>query len=230
MKIPVIWAANSTDIEIPTFDPVVAKRLDEASSYTDTLLEEIFDKQIYVPLFRGRKDLVFLDIGANIGLVSLYASDACKRIVALEPDPDTFTVLKSMTLKLSNIEPVCAALAPVDGQVDFYQNHENTTASSSVNTFGRQIHVSGLTLASILSIYQLEHVDVCKADCEGGEGESLTFEQLKSAEPVVDQYWLETHNCPKSTWQTKLGRISSDLRLLGYHHQEVEGMRLRAWK
>lgn len=228
------WApvslANGGYYEIPLFDPVVASRFHAPSSYSMTLVEEIFFKRIYAPLFKGRKDLTFLDIGANIGLVSLYASDACRRIVALEPDPDTFTVLKAMTLKHSNIEPVCAALAPVDGQVEFYQNDQNTTASSTVNTFGKQIHVSGLTLASILSIYQLEHVDVAKFDCEGGEGESLNWNQIHDARDIIDSYWIEVHNCPKTSWEHKLGQLVQGLSINGYHHHEIDGMRLRAWK
>lgn len=223
-----IKSANGRAVEIPLFDPVVATRFKEPSSYSQTLMEEVFIKEIYAPLFKGRKDLTFLDIGANIGLVSLYASDACRRIVALDPDPDTFTVLKAMTLKHPNIEPVCAALAPVDGQVEFYQNDQNTTASSTVNTFGKQIHVSGLTLASILSIHQLEHVDVCKCDAEGAEGESLSFEQLKISAPVVDTWFVELHNCPRTTWGQKLGELVNHLSALGYTHQRIEGMALVA--
>lgn len=225
-----IKSANGRSVEIPMFDPVVATRFKEPSSYTQTLMEEVFVKEIYAPLFKGRKDLTFLDIGANIGLVSLYASDACRRIVALEPDPDTFTVLKAMTLKQPNIEPVCAALAPVDGQVEFYQNDRNTTASSTVNTFGKQIHVSGLTLDSILSIHQLEHVDVAKFDCEGGEGDSLTWDQIRGAENIISEYWIETHNCPKTVWEFKLGHLVQRLSAAGYHHHEIDGMRLRSWQ
>lgn len=229
-RVEPIRAANGRVIDIPMFDPVVAARFKEPSSYAPTLMEEVFVKQIYAPLFKGRKDLTFLDIGANIGLVSLYASDACRRIIALEPDPDTFTVLKSMTLKHPNIEPVRAALAPVDGQVDFYRNDLNTTASSTVNTYGSQIHVPGLTLASILSIHQLEHVDVCKCDAEGAEGESLTFEELERAKNIVDCWYVEIHNCPLTTWQTKLGILASHFSRLGYHHMETLGMTLRVWK
>lgn len=225
-----IKSANGSAVEIPLFDPVVATRFKEPSSYAQTLMEEVFIKEIYAPLFKGRKDLTFLDIGANIGLVSLYASDACRRIVALEPDPDTFTVLKAMTLKHPNIEPVCAALAPVDGQVEFYQNDQNTTASSTVNTFGKQIHVSGLTLSSILSIHQLEHVDVAKFDCEGGEGESLNYQQLLQARDIIDCLFVENHNCPRSTWNEKMGAIVRDLTQLGYHRIEINGMALVARK
>lgn len=221
-----VTSANGTSFGIPMFDPVVSARFKDPSSYAPTLMEEVFVKEIYAPLFKGRKDLTFLDIGANIGLVSLYAYDACRRIVALEPDPDTFTVLKSMTLKHPNIEPVCAALAPVDGQVDFYRNHLNTTASSTVNTFGTQTKCTGLTLISILGIHQLEHVDVCKCDAEGAEGESLTIEQLRAAAPVIDTWMIELHNCPLSTWGQKLGRLVNDFSELGYHSQRIDGMAL----
>lgn len=232
MKInrPTVRMASCKTFDVPMFDPVVARHFGDASSYVETLLSEINVKGIYAPLFQGRKDLTFLDIGANIGLVSIYAYDSCARIVAVEPAPDTFTVLKAMTVSLPKIEAVRAALAPEDGPCEFFQNEANTTASSTVNTYGTFMEVPGLTLSSILSIYQLEHVDVVKCDSEGSEGESLSFDQLNAARNVVDCYYVETHNCPKSTWRAKFADILARLMVLGYKNTEIVGMTLRAWK
>lgn len=225
MKPELIMASGRT-FKVPMFDPLVARHFGYASSYVETLLREISDCQIYAPLFRGKKDLTFLDIGANIGLVSIYAADSCARIVAIEPAPETFNVLRSMTLGLKQIECVCAALAPEDGPCEFFRNQDNTTASSTVNTFGEFMQVNGLKLSSILRIHQLEHVDVCKCDVEGAEGESLTFEELHDAR-MIKSWWIETHNCPKSSWQEKQNRIRDDLSKLGYQ-TTVRGMVLEA--
>jgi FkbM family methyltransferase len=214
--------------ELPTFDPVVVSHIESDHALVGTLIDQINKEQIYRPLFEGKKDLTFLDIGANIGLVSLYASPACKRIVALEPDPKTFQVLKSMTLKFPQIECVEAALAPTDGEVQFYQNDLNSTASSTVNTYGTPTMVRGMTLSSILRIHQLEHVDICKVDTEGAEGESLTLDELRVAQSIIKSYFIETHNCPKSRWEEKLGRLVEYLSQLGYHDQKINGMALYA--
>lgn len=208
--------ANDTEFVIPMFDPVVANHFASVASHTGTLLHQIEVEQIYAPLFQGRKGLTFLDIGANIGLVSIYAAPSCKRIVALEPAKDTFAVLQAMTIKVPVIEPVCAALAPVDGEVTFYTNDVNSTASSTVNTYGTKTSVPGMTLAGILSVHQLEQVDVLKCDAEAGEGESLSIEQLEHAAPIVAKWYVETHNCPVSTWEHKLGTLAARFCRLGY--------------
>jgi hypothetical protein len=98
-----------------------------------------------------------------------------------------------------------------------------------VNTCGELIEVSGLTLSSILSIYQLEHVDVCKIDVEGAESQ-ITPEQFVAAKDVIDCYWIEFHNTPRKVWEELLISVSSMLVVLGYSIQEIEGMRLLARK
>lgn len=223
----ILALASGRKYELPLFDPLVANHFAADHSLVDTLLEQI-NGGMYAELFQNKKDLTFLDIGANIGLVSLYAMDNCKRIVALEPAPDTYNVLKAMTCRVPNIEIAEFALAPVEGEVTFYENNINSTASSTVNTYGHQIKVQGLKLSDILRIYQLESVDVLKCDAEGAEGESLRFEELTAAKDIVKSYYIETHNCPHTTWKCKLHGIFGKLLDLGYYKMRVDGMALIA--
>lgn len=221
---------NGQQFEIPLFDPVVAAHFQSPSSLVDTLMDEVSTRERYAEFFKGKKDLTFVDIGANIGLVSIYAAPACSRIIALEPAPETFKVLKAMTHKFSQIECVNAALLDRDGTHEFFLNDENSTASSAVNPFGDCIEVQGITLTSLLSIYQLEHVDVLKCDAEGSEGDALSLAQLDAAKSTVDSYMIEVHNCPKSTWEEKMTQLVAILSALGYNHQKIEGMALVASK
>lgn len=226
----VIKRSDGTEFTLPLFDPFLSEHLSKPSSNVPTLLHEINERQIYADMFAERGNLTFVDIGANIGLVSIYASSACDRILAVEPDPATFKVLKAATYPLPQIECFNAALCPKDGPCEFFENYENTTASSTVNTFGNKIMVPGLTLSSILRINQLEHVDVVKVDCEGAEELSLNAYELQMATPVVDRWYIETHNTPTSRWQDVMERLSLTLKYLGYTGQERTGMRLEACK
>lgn len=197
--------------------------------YIDSVQEQI-DHGMYHDLFVGKSDLVFLDIGANVGMVSIYASPYCNRIVAVEPSPQTFEKLVKNTHIYQMIECVQVALATVDGFVPFYVNDINFTASSTVNTYGKQIMVEGMKLSTMLQVYKLDHVDVAKLDIEGGEGESLNFRELEHATSIIDTYFIEFHNCPKTDWQHKFGTIVSYLLRLGYYNQKIEGMSLVARK
>ena len=213
--------------QIPLTDPIVAKHFSTDSSYVSTLLDQINDG-LYDKLFQGKKNVTFLDIGANAGLVSIYVADLCERIVAVEPSPEVFPVLQAMTKYFPNIEPVCAALAPVDKEVEFYLNDINSTASSTVNTYGTPTTVPGKTLGTILIENGLTHVDICKCDCEAAEGRSLTYEQLLLAKPIIQSWFIETHNCPEDTWQDKMGRLVRDLCRVGYDELTISGMTLTA--
>ncbi len=197
--------------------------------YIATLKEQI-NGGMYDHLFKGKHDLVFLDIGANIGLVSIYAVPFCKRIVAVEPALETWKQLMKNTKDYQIIGVDQSALAPEDRLVDFYENDLNFTASSTVNTYGQKTTVRGRTLMTILDRNYLTHVDVAKVDAEGSEGESLSFQQLELARPIVDCWYIETHNCPKTTWNHKLGTLVAYLSQLGYTEMSISGMAITATK
>ena len=57
-------------------------------------------------------DTLLIDVGANIGIYSLYAAKLVKEIIAVEPDPINSSILyENIGLnKLTNIRIVCAAL------------------------------------------------------------------------------------------------------------------------
>ena len=57
-------------------------------------------------------DTLLIDVGANIGIYSLYASRLVKEVIAVEPDPINSSMLyENVELnKLTNIRIVCAAL------------------------------------------------------------------------------------------------------------------------
>ena len=221
---------DGSRFDIPLSDPVVAAHFNNPATLTDHLIDQMGDDSIYAKMFKGKKDLVFLDIGANIGLISLYAAPACKRIVALEPAPDTYRMLRAMTLVDLNIEAHDIALAPRDEKIVFHLNDINPTASSSVNTYGTQIHVNGYKLSSIIGMYGLDHIDVVKCDAEGSEGESLSMIEIMNVALIIDTFYIEFHNCPKSSWEIKMGNTMKNLQLNGYHKFTVDGMTLYATK
>lgn len=216
--------------DVPLWDPMVAAHFESRHGYADEVLRQINEERLYERYFDGRRNLVFLDLGANIGLVSIHALQSCQRIVAVEPAPDAYAVLKAMTHAMPKIETIQAAIAPHDGRCEFYVNDINSTANSTVNTAGVKTSVRGVTLTNLLKEAQLTHVDFCKVDIEGAEGESLNMAELGAAKDIVDSYFIETHNCPKTTWEHKLGEIVGNLARCGYRHMEINGMGVYARK
>lgn len=197
--------------------------------YIDTVRDQIKNGMYDHLLEHINGPIVFLDIGANTGEVSRYFSQFALKVVAIEPAPDTFKILKCNTKDIfPAIECHNLALASEDGPHPFFVNDINFTASSTVNTYGRRITVKGLRLSSIIAVCNLNHVDICKIDAEGAEGESLTLEELDKAKDIIKTFYIETHNCPKTSWEHKLGTLVGNLARCGYSKMRIDGMALTA--
>lgn len=207
--------------------------------YIDTVRDQIkagvYDHLIEIRCVKlecnpKRENLVVLDIGANTGCVSNFFAPFSKRVVAIEPAPETFKMLVLNTDDMPNIECFNVALAPTDAFVPFYVNDINFTASSTVNTYGKQIMVEGLKLGTMLKRFNLDHVDVCKIDAEGAEGESLDYYAIDNAKDIIKTYYVETHNCPQTTWEHKLGTLVGNFARCGYTKMTIDGMAITATK
>ena len=203
------------------WDAIIHKDAGIDFNYLDGLIAQINDG-IYAPFFESKHDLIFLDIGANLGLVSIYAYDACKKIVAIEPAPNVLPILLALTKPFSNITVVSAALDSYDGQHEFFVNDINFTASSTENTYGKRTMVECRKLATLLKDQGLAHVDVCKIDCEGCEGTALDLYTLQAVSNIIDTFYIEVHNCPRSSWEYKLGMLARELARCGYHNIKVD--------
>lgn len=211
---PSIITARGNTLEIPMSDPVVRRHFENPNTYTEHLLKEINDG-LFAFALKGKHGINMVDIGANVGLVSLYAHDVCGHILAVEPSQQ-FEVLTRLCKPYPNIKCVQCALAPMEGLFTFHNNDVNTTASSMENTYGTLSQVVGVTLRTLLERNGLIKVDVAKIDIEGSESKCLTDEQVGWARPIVREYYVECHNCPESTYQNKLATLGYVFKKHGY--------------
>ena len=126
---------------------------------------------------------VFVDIGANIGLYSIFASrvlGADGKAIAIEPHPVTAKKL-SYNLKTNQCENVQlhrVAISTDDGHIDFWPDVGKNVGRSSVlkeavGKTGDKISVSARNLELLLIDEQVEAVDLIKIDVEGYEDQAL---------------------------------------------------------
>lgn len=209
-----ILTANGARYEIPMEDPEVRRHFEAPSSYTDEILRQINEARFYDPLFKGQKDLVFYDIGANVGLVSLYAQDACCKIFAVEPS-EHFNVLSKLAKPFPNIVPLQRALNDHNGPVPLRLFEGNTTGHSLVLPVGStSMIVSGVTLSVLLAAHN--HVDVVKVDIEGAEMTAINDEELEKIRGKVTTFYIEAHCLTNQSFEKSQEILCQVLTRHGY--------------
>jgi FkbM family methyltransferase len=125
------------------------------------------------------KDCTVLDIGANIGLYSLWFAKRVVpggRVYAFEPGPTARAMLEAnMALNMvTNVEIVPAACCLHSGPTEFYlaQNHHCSSRDADSAGGGRsfeKITVEGVSLDDFRdSLPKREHLSLIKMDIEGG--------------------------------------------------------------
>lgn len=131
---------------------------------------------------------IVLDIGANIGLHSIYFSELAKqgKIISLEPSLTTFDLLVNNVAGIPNIVPLNIAASGSGGIADFFDASDNAY-SSLIDTKRKEIiginRVPCMKIDDLVSSLELCAVDFVKIDVEGME-----YEVLRGMLDVISKY------------------------------------------
>lgn len=122
---------------------------------------------------RERPD-VLIDLGANVGEVSIYAHTlGIRRIIAIEPDPIVLECLK-FNLKETASEIEGLAIGNVTGKVTFYsQSHSADSSLFKPEGEATEVSVESMTLNDFCDEKNLSGTILLKMDAEGFEPEIL---------------------------------------------------------
>lgn len=130
----------------------------------------------------GIDSKVIFDIGANVGIRTSVFSDLAEKVVAIEPNKDLATILKSK-FKGANVEIIEKACASDSAVYEFYigANHLISTLSqefiqhkedsNEIRKWSKPVKVNSISLNELVEIYGTP--DFCKIDVEGFEKEVL---------------------------------------------------------
>ncbi len=143
------------------------------------------------------KDMTILEVGGNVGAVTLYLSRFAKSLYVMEPSTQHLEVLHKTVEynKLDNVTIIPKALDAVDGERTFYENDKNNTMFSLKQTFpvSKEETVQCASLSSILDEYNIDCVDFMKLDVEGSEIDILTSESFRKESGRIKSLLIEYH-------------------------------------
>jgi FkbM family methyltransferase len=152
----------------------------------------ILEREYVLPL--ARDPAVIVDAGAYTGISSLWFASRYPnaRILALEPDPANYELLRWNVSRERRITPLQEALWPEDGMVAIRDAGAGAWGHRVSGDAGPKT-VKATSMRSLMQRMGLERVDLLKLDIEGAEVELFEADS-RSWLHVVDAIAVETHD------------------------------------
>ena len=147
-------------------------------------------------------DGVFIDIGANVGIYTLWACQTLSSqglAVTIEPNPLVYDRLL-FNLQANQVQhtdwprvrTLAVAISDTDGLFDLHLDQTNLGAGSLVShaDSGKNIQVSCRTLMSVLAECDVARIDILKIDIEGAEDLALLPFLSAVGVPLLPRYLI----------------------------------------
>lgn len=196
--------------------------------YNNTCEKRIlFTPQFFDPAERAllasriRDDMIFVDIGANIGGYSLFVAARAAsraRILAIEPHPVTF---ERLTYNISQnpfatVKAIDCAIADRDGEITLFLDpgNQGETSIRISDSGGDYLRVPAKSLKNVLAEEDYPRVDALKIDIEGAEDVVLEPFFREASPALWPQLLICAHS--RSRWSVDLDSLLPD-----YGYREV---------
>ena len=174
------------------------------------IVDEVWQQEIYNKIYSIKKGDTVIDIGANVGIFSLYAAVKGARVYCFEPNPEIYEILlKNIQTNSfeSEIKPFNMALGDIDGYIELFVPNTNDIYSESLASTDkrfieditrktgrdfRKFSVLCRKLETILDDLEIDQIDFIKLDCEGAEFDIIKCSSVDAIRKVKN-ISLEVH-------------------------------------
>lgn len=189
--------------------------------YKEVFKKESYEvpKSILLEIQKEIKNPLIIDIGAHIGLATIYFKDQFpnSQIIAYEPNPNIIKILQeNININgLENVSVVPKAISNKTGKIDFYIDNVNLWNSNSSmlqsgwnnNIKLKKIEVDAIDFCTVLK----QNPNIIKIDIEGAEF-SLIKNNFETIKKTVSLRFMsiEFHQNP----QNKNKKLNEFLKLL----------------
>lgn len=204
-------------------DLSVSNKFVDHYNKTNTFAKYIIDNEINKGLWfdSNLKNLDeygnIVDIGANVGLFSLYLGGNNRKFYCIEPMKEHCDVILDLFDKFNIHGTVFqGVIHNTNGEVSF-ENVENNTTCNKVGD--GNLKVKSLKLLDFFIENNLHEVELLKLDCEGSEQQIiLEDDSVDDALRICKNVFIETHTPP---WgNTDEQAIINKLKSLGFKHKK----------
>ena len=179
---------------------------------------------------KDQEDLNMIDLGANIGLFSIFAAPVCEKVFSVEPTPSHFALMEELVdlAGVKNIEMLNLAVGLEDGEAEFNIHERNSTMNSFISHrtdphSGKTVKVKTQTLNSIIDSLDVDRIGFVKMDIEGFENEIIFEESFEEALTKIDGLYIEVHDFEERGMMAEnFNKISDKLKSLGRTTEKLQ--------
>lgn len=195
-------------------------------TWATAVLDQINNKKPYDKFLKESN--IVLDLGAHIGLFSIYAAPICKKIYAIEPTFEHIKLLTKLTCQhYKNIVPKFCAVSDKTEQREFFCSVVNNTQNSLLRH--GEVRSLGLiqcySLIDFMNNNEIDKVDFVKMDIEGCEMKVIMDKGFKDAIDRIKVLFVEVHNTgiePNNNFATNYDLIYNKLLSLNLKVQKQD--------
>lgn len=196
----------------------------DKTTYLEVLLTHVDNTELYQEFITPKMKNV-VDIGANIGLFSLFVSPFCETLFSIEPTKKHFELLENLTKGFPQIQRAPIAISDKTGKQDFFCCPLNQTSNSLFMEEGGVLldTVESVRLKDFFLQNNIQYSDFVKLDAEGAEVKILMDESFYLLNGKIKTLYVEVHginNGPlKNSLEYHRGLLNDRLLTLGYETQ-----------
>ena len=171
------------------------------NGFQETVTKEIFQDKIYERFFEVEEGDIVFDIGASLGPFTFSILDRNpKHVFCFEPSFEEFKTL-AMNTRHGNVTHINKGISDKIGKFDFKFVFENSNNDVLYST----------TFQKVIEDYNIQKIDFLKTDCETGEYDIFTVENLfwikNNVRKIVGEWHLG------ETWMKSKFTVFRDLYL-----------------
>ncbi|MCS7207297.1 MAG: FkbM family methyltransferase [Dehalococcoidia bacterium] len=143
--------------------------------FTNDFVCVVPEHEPYLQRYFGIEEGIFIDVGAHIGGYTVQVARKLGqrgRVLAIEPDPSTFQVLRKNVILngLKNVECINVACSDQEGEQQFFRSPFQPGFNSFIAPLGgKPIVVKTTPLDALVELYRATDVRLIKIDTEGAE-------------------------------------------------------------
>ncbi len=173
----------------------------------DIFSEIFFGNEYFFNEFKLPEKAVVFDVGAHIGVFSVFVSNKAQKIFAFEPAPENFELLKK-NIELNRLESKVfafnSAVSSRKGTQKFFLYSFNSGGNSFFQLQGtgmkKSIEVLTITLKEVFEKHKIKECDLMKVDIEGEEFDlfyNMPEKTLKKIKRIVMECHPFNENKPE---------------------------------